>query len=91
MRPVDSMRLDSPAAQRELAYLQMVKVGEARLGSLFPALEIDVVWTCEAVSEAQWVFKGTFLGQFFLRAIIQLTTDVILNQKALALYVEVEK
>jgi hypothetical protein len=59
----DSMRADSVAAQKEVAYLKTLSVGDIRRGVLIPALDVGMEWVCTVVEDNRWEFEGRFFGQ----------------------------
>lgn len=73
----DSMRADSVAAQKEVAYLQSIKVGDTREGLLIPALDVGMKWVCTAVGEARWEFGGWFFDQRVYSVVIELQAGLL--------------
>lgn len=77
----DSLAVESPAAQTELAKLQAMSVGHTREGVLLPALEVGIIWTLVLKTDDRWEFDGAFFGQPLYRLSIRkqnekLTLDV---------------
>lgn len=73
----DSLRVESPAAQAELALLRSLKVGDVRSGKLFPALTVNVVWTLTHSTTDSWEFRGTFFGQFVYRLVVRVDAAML--------------
>lgn len=55
----DTMRIDAPAAELELALLRTMKVGEVRRGELIPALPLDMEWTCTRIGLGAHMAEGS--------------------------------
>lgn len=76
----DKIRLDAPAAQKELALLRSMKVTEVRREPLFPAIAVGMEWTCVAVQTHPsefWKFDGTFFGQLVFKAKIAVDAGML--------------
>jgi hypothetical protein len=63
MKIRDTIRCDTPAGEKELTFLQSVKIGDIRKEPLFPALGVGVDWICTATGQGYWEFDGRFFGQ----------------------------
>lgn len=77
----DSLLLESPAAQAELALLKSMTVGDTREGVLLPALEVGIIWVLAIKTPDRWEFIGKFFGQPLYKLVIRaqgekLTADV---------------
>ena len=73
----DAMKADSVAAQKEVAYLKTLKVGDIRHGVLIPALEIGMEWVCTAVGDTRWEFEGRFFGQRVSKLVIERQAELL--------------
>ena len=75
---MDTLKLEAPAGQQELALLRTLKVGDSRRSLLFPALDVGVEWVCTSVSPTRWTFDGTFFGQPMWRVVIEANAERLL-------------
>jgi len=73
----DAMRADSVAAQKEVAYLKTLKVGDIRRGVLIPALDVGMEWICTEVGDTRWVFEGRFFGQRVSSLVIERQAELL--------------
>ena len=76
----DKIRLDAPAAQKELALLRVMKLGEIRREPLLPAIEVGMEWVCIAIQNHPsefWKFNGTFFGQLVYKAKIAVDAGML--------------
>ena len=76
----DKIRLDAPAAQKELAFLRALKLGEIRREPLLPALTVGMEWVCVAIQEHPtefWKFDGKFFGQWVFTAKIAVDAGML--------------
>lgn len=73
----DSMRLEAPAAQKELEWLKGLKVGDKRESILFPAFEVGMEWVCTAVEATRCELEGRFFGQLVYAAVIEVGAEFL--------------
>jgi hypothetical protein len=70
------IKVDSQEGKFELEKLQRTKLGETRLGQLFPSIPTSMEWRCTRVKDGKlWEFEGSFCGIIAMTMLIQHVAD----------------
>lgn len=74
----DTIRLEAPAAQKELEFLRGAKVGDVRESKLFPSLDCDIEWKCMFHSkDGRSGWDARVMGQFLMKVTVEEKNGVL--------------
>lgn len=78
----DTIRIEAPAAQKELEFLKDAKVGDIRKSMLLPAIAGELKWACVWIGKKKWIWEARFLGQLVKKVeIVESDTALTLTEK----------
>lgn len=78
----DVLRIDAPAAKKELEFLKNAKVGDTRKSVFLSALGCSLEWKCVWVSKKKWVWEASMNGHTMMKVeIAETDTDLNMTEK----------